>query len=492
MGSPSQAGIFPRKASSGQPGIARFTGYLVVAGLLNALIVAYLICYLPPAHAPTARSLFVRALIYVAVASLAGLAGERFYWNRSETPFETDPPLSFALFALACAAGWVWVPSVVLLSRQDSPASPALAAIGAAILAAGLRRVVPTASLLRRHASGTEFGTRELFADSVLTHRREVHGYIIALCIYATACSLITRYYLNAATPLALAAFLFAWKATLEPVDLPDERKTRSRAGRRLALVTLPAILATLFALLFDVEHRNRVSIANAAALSGVNGSSRSGGSSQKAGHTARNSAIGVSGYESIILWPVQEKKQIVAPLTPPTQPLAPGTTKPRVIRFDGPYWYFQPPNNRPGPTAFQAHDTPLAVDIESRNFLPLVMEAHQSLGSSVRLARCREIQVAIENSENHPGPIALGVLLTDLASPGKPTLYLGQQPVATSQPGQFRIKSLAASEAVRFPVPAQDKIRKFDEITVMFFPDGEHFELGPKISIEQFELFPR
>jgi hypothetical protein len=34
--------------------------------------------------------------------------------------------------------------------------------------------------------------------------------------------------------------------------------------------------------------------------------------------------------------------------------------------------------------------------------------------------------------------------------------------------------------------------LRKFDEITVMLLPDFEHSTIGPKIAIEQFELFPR
>jgi hypothetical protein len=38
----------------------------------------------------------------------------------------------------------------------------------------------------------------------------------------------------------------------------------------------------------------------------------------------------------------------------------------------------------------------------------------------------------------------------------------------------------------------ATEAMRKFDEITVMLLPDVEHFMVGPKIAIEQFELQPR
>ncbi|MHB2006950.1 MAG: hypothetical protein ACYCOX_02760 [Acidobacteriaceae bacterium] len=119
-------------------------------------------------------------------------------------------------------------------------------------------------------------------------------------------------------------------------------------------------------------------------------------------------------------------------------------------------------------------------------------MEAHQSLGIPIDLARCREIQVDIENRDNRPGTIALAVLLTDSASPGKPTLYLGQQPVVTSEQGHFAFNSSPAHEVLSFPVPEHAKIRKFDGITVMFLADVEDMQVGPKIAIQQFNLLPR
>ena len=60
-----------------------------------------------------------------------------------------------------------------------------------------------------------------------------------------------------------------------------------------------------------------------------------------------------------------------------------------------------QPPNKIPGPTAHQAHGTPLGYEIESINSTPLMMEAHQTLGMAIPIARCREIQVEIENRDN-------------------------------------------------------------------------------------------
>jgi hypothetical protein len=93
-----------------------FIVFVVAAGLLNSLIAAFLLCHLPESHSPSLTSIFVRALIYVAVGLLGGIAGIWFYWNRPSSPFRVAPPVSFGLFALICSATWVWAPSAVLLS----------------------------------------------------------------------------------------------------------------------------------------------------------------------------------------------------------------------------------------------------------------------------------------------------------------------------------------------------------------------------------------
>jgi hypothetical protein len=166
--------------------------------------------------------------------------------------------------------------------------------------------------------------------------------------------------------------------------------------------------------------------------------------------------------------------------------------TKPLVIRFDGPYWYFRPPRRSPGSRAHVVHGTPLGVNIRSTDFVPLLMEARQSLGAAIQLTCCREIQVTIENHDNIPGRIALGILLTDSTSIGKPTLYLDQQPVISTEPDHFSVKSSPVQEVLRFPVPNHPRIDKFDEITVIFFPDTERAKAGAKIAIQEFQLLPR
>ncbi|HEV2484058.1 MAG TPA: hypothetical protein VGT08_00865 [Terracidiphilus sp.] len=466
--------------------MSKFTAYVVLAGLLNAAIAAFLFFRLPADHTPSFRSLLIRAMFYVAFSVLAGAGGARFYWNRFSIPFTTDPPLSFQLFALVNACAWVWVPAVVLLSRQDSPVSSVLSALGAALLADGLRHIIPFEADSRDlRAPTARWESGELFAATLYTPPRETHGYVIALCIYATGYFLINHYFLNAGAPFAVAAFLFAWKRTLvQQPTAPSE--TRSRAAHRLAVVAAAAVLVTLFVMLFGIGHRNRVE----AALAGANGT----GGDAAANHLSQGGVYvpGISGYQSIILWPVPEKPQIVAPVLANISPFAARTAKPLVIQFDGPYWYFQPPGQRPGPGAHEGRGNPLSVNIEANNFVPLNMEAVQNLASPIRLATCREVQVMIQNRDNLRGMIGLGVELTDSTAPGKPSVSLGQQTILSSQSDQFAVKLAPVDEVLRFTVPSHAPLRKFDQITVRYFPGPEHWQVGAKIAIDQFELVPR
>jgi hypothetical protein len=495
MASPTQIGLatYPARA---QPGTMRYFGFIVTAGLLNSLIAAFLFLHLPDAHAPTITTLVVRASIFVLVGALAGTAGAWYYWRRPASPFLVDPPIPFRLFALASAAGWVWVPAVVLLSREDSPVTCPTAILGAALLATALRQAMPTRDL---HLLATATAQdHALFSATLHTARREFHGYLLAIGLYIAGYELVNGWILDAGGLLALCAFLFVWKWTQEPPaparDKLHSRKQTARSVRRLAYILLPAVLVTLFALLYGVEHRNRLE-AIASAKSRDNTQPPGDAAAQTSEPNAPPSENGLSGYQSIILWPLPQKKEILPPIPRPASLLAPGTTKPLIIRFDGPYFYFQPPHKGPSPTALQVRGTPLIHDFQSNNFMPLVMEAHQTLGSAIPLARCREIQVGILSSDNRPGVINVAVLLGHSSAPSN-QLYLGQQPVLSSQPDHFAFKPTAAAETLRFAIPdsgpASAKLRSFDQITVLFLPDDANYDQGSKVAIQQFQLIPR
>jgi len=183
MASPTQASIFAVEADSQRTGLTASAGFLAIAGVLNSLIAAFLFLRLPPPQSPSLSALLLRSSLYVGVTILAGMAGAWFYWRRCSAHFNSDPPLSFTLFALTNAAGWVWVPSVVFLSRQDSFVTAIMASFGAAIIATGLRKLTPpTMGIFQLQPLASESEPGELFAQSLRTVPREAYGYVLCYC----------------------------------------------------------------------------------------------------------------------------------------------------------------------------------------------------------------------------------------------------------------------------------------------------------------------
>jgi hypothetical protein len=74
----------------------------------------------------------------------------------------------------------------------------------------------------------------------------------------------------------------------------------------------------------------------------------------------------------------------------------------------------------------------------------------------------------------------------------GKPSLYLGTKPIVSTEPGHFAFKPRPVTEELTFAIPAYGGLKKFDDITVLFFPDEERLTLGARIGIDQFELMPK
>jgi hypothetical protein len=101
-------------------------------------------------------------------------------------------------------------------------------------------------------------------------------------------------------------------------------------------------------------------------------------------------------------------------------------------------------------------------------------------------------MQVTVRNGDNRRGRIDVGVLLTDSTGRGKPTMDLGIKPIVSTETENFSIKVNPVHEDLTFTIPAHGGIRKFDEITVFFFPEQQRSTLGARVGIEQFELMPR
>lgn len=457
--------------------IGRFFAFVVAAGVINALLSGFLVCRLPESYAPSLSSLLVRAAIYVALGAASGAAGAWIYWNNPASPFRDSAPINFRLFALAGAAGWAWMPALILFYQQVTALTALVAAVAAFALAAALREIPIELDMKWPSFARGNSDEPELFSDTFLRPRSEGTGMLIAIAIYAGGFAIVDHSFLGASMLLGLATFLVGWRRTV------PRRKHRSheviRAALRLAAIALPAVLVTAWALLDGVAYRNhRLAVSAAQAASG------NPNSAEKA--AAKTSLHGLGGYESVILWPWPEKKQIVAPILTESSFLAPGTTRPLTIRFDGPYWYLQPPDQRPGSDAHQAHGSPLGVRIEANNSLPLVMEARQRLGESIPLTRCGRIEVELENRDEHLGVVAVVLLLEDSSAKNHLQLDAGRQQLVTGEP------ETSGPQSFQFPLPLHGPIRRFDSVTVMLLPESGHDRIGPRVAVRELRLYPR
>lgn len=464
---------------------ATYVAAVLVAGSLGTFLVELSLCRWPAPHPLSPTAAFFKAATCISIALLSGAAINRFLWF----PSRMAPSVSLSLFTMASAIGWIWIPSVVLLSRQRSIAALPVAALAAAMMASGLRKIMPAATRVRPNSSLPGQGKeRELFAEYLNTAHREMHGFIIAVCLYGGLFAWHGKSLIVASFLLALCAFVLSWKLRGDAPHGSENRENRSRAALRLARATSTAVLVTMGLLLLGLPHG---AFSGAMGISDSNRTPSGRRVPQQHKGTA-NPVSGLSGYERIILWPLPEKKKIVVPT--PSKFLRAGlnTSKPMTIPFAGAYWYFQPRDNGVGTRAHVARGSPLTVNIRSTNHIPLIMEAHQALGAPIPLVCCREMQVTIENSDNAPGMIAIGALLTDSTSLGKPTFYLGQQTVISTEPSRFTVKSSPVPEVLHFPIPDHSRIEEFDEITIVFFPDSERPYTGAKIAIKQFDLVPR
>ena len=445
---------------------------------MNAAICGFVLFRLPESNAPSLSSLLLRAAVYVVLGAVGGTAGAWVYWNNPASPFRDSAPVDFRLFALVCAAGWIWIPAMIFLYYDRITALTALvAAIAAFGLAAGLRRIPMDLEAERPAYAFWRAEEQELFADAFLRPQSEGSGMLIALAIYAGGFAVAMHSFLCASMLLGVAGFLLGWRRTVQRREAQSHEMIR--ASFRLAVIALPAVLITAWALLSGVAYRNRM-----AAQADVQAAEGKTNVTENAG--AKNASRGFGGYESVILWPFPEKKQIEAPLVAERSLLGPGTTRPLVLRFDGPYWYLQPPDRRPGPNAHQAHGSPLGVHIEANNSLPLVMEARQRLSAPIALERCGKVEVELVNRDQHLGVVAVVVLLEDSESKGHLQLDVGRQQLVTGEP------ETAGLQSFQFRVPERGVIRRFDSIAVMLLPESGHDHVGPRVAVSELRLYPR
>jgi hypothetical protein len=200
-------------------------------------------------------------------------------------------------------------------------------------------------------------------------------------------------------------------------------------------------------------------------------------------------------GNPGIILWP---EKLVRTKLVAPSAVLGDGwlnrsrSSKPLVIPFDGVYWFFKAPDIGPPLSSRQAHGSPELLNIRSTDFRPLSMEAHENLGSTIDLDCCDKVEVVIRSADRYPGTVSLELVLINGSVPGKPSQSLGRIMVESSQRWKIYGTQPLTRETLRFTIPANPAIRRFDELKVLFRLDSARADYAARIAIDHFVLVPR
>jgi hypothetical protein len=448
---------------------------LLVVGLLNSAVAAW--SWPPHIYLnPSLRVLIVQSVWYALLPALTGIAASwifaRLFWAQI--------PLRFGLFAVYSGVAWLLVAPVPMLIERRSALGLVFMILAGLAMAACLRRF----GLIREEGSLNQVRVERsgLFAGLPSSSSGMAYAFVIAVGLECALIPFSRQELFIAGLLLALVVFVLRWR--LVAISLAPKRIQENQASAGLR-VTSAFVLAVLMLAVAIRQH----SESDIGDTEGANNAKPPG----EMRPVVSDQSVGANGaYKGVILWTVAQKKEIVSPAPLSLASLNRLRARPVVIPFDGSYWYFQPPNESPGRDPHVAHGDPTAIDIRSTNRLPLMMEAHQSLGARIDLDCCGELGLNVRNGDNREGKVSLGVILTDSTLPGKPSLSLGGMPVASTQVDHFSIKSSPTEEVLRYPIPAQSKIRKFDQITVVFFPSDEWSVTGSKIAIQQFELVPR
>jgi hypothetical protein len=435
-----------------------------VAAVVGVVVVLGLIGFFFPAPRPqslTWRSLLLVSAGLLAFASVVSAGVARWIGRR-----RTGSP---SIMEAAWMAG-LWAPVWVLGFKAPSVLT----------VLAGLLCAASVAWLLKRYdieqgGIATERRAGALFwmDDSKALIRVILPSVAVAVIAEGTVIAMVGERYRLASLLAAGDAAALMWR-----VASKGSARSVSRS-QKIVLLNL-AFLLTVVVLLPYLKGQRLFSVGDMVAKRAVGG---------RPGDKAAEKANDSDGYTGIILLPLTETHTtIVAPRRKDSASVSGRPAQPMVIPFDGVYWYFKAPDRRPRPSARVVKGSSTKAVIRSADRYPLLMEAHQRLGSRIDLECCSGVQVVLQNADRRPGAIALELWFTDSLQP-RSRSYLGTVTIPSSEVEGAR--DLPAEETMAFAVPASAVGREFDEITVVVRPAPERARAGAQVAIHRFVLLP-
>ncbi len=464
----------------------------LIAGLLVAGGIAYLGCRQPRQYLLSWPDLFRSAterVLLVFVACNATVWSLRLSWRDQSKLGRHAPILRTSLDA-------IWLVPIILLLCEDSCWAIPITGLTIASSTRLFRSLLDRSDV----AETKEPWSLRLFPDAYglpNTSRRHPHlliAVIMTLCAEGAAVSALAGFSFSAAVFVGISSAVWTWFFTAEQAPFNQDTRSPIRVVTTVAL----AIIITATSLIPYLKHTGGsggLSIFFTNTL-GQRIPPRTQQELTSREQTAEGSESDFGdAYSGIVLW---AKKQTLTPLVAPAPILGryqPGISRsadPLVVPFSGVYWFFKAPDAHPPKGSREAHGSPELVTTRSTDRRPLLMEAHQNLGTLIDLNCCNRIQVAIRNTDRYPKTVSLELILTDTSVPKRPSQSLGVIMVKSTRPWRLYGDRPPVSETLTFAIPAHSVINRFDEVTVVFRLDPARADFGAKIGIENFVLIPR
>jgi len=204
-------------------------------------------------------------------------------------------------------------------------------------------------------------------------------------------------------------------------------------------------------------------------------------------------SAVVVVGpvFPGIELYPdVERHVRLVAPSLPGIRNFGAPRSDSLSIPFDGVYWFWRGPSDRPPSNSVVMHGTPSARFFRSTDGDGMSMEARQNLGFAVDPKRYGAIEIFIENADPFPNTVSILLKIRNTTGPHNRSLTLGMEDV--SAPATSIGSGAATSQVLRFRIPSAIPIGSFDELTVSYYLKGARSNRSARIAIDRFRLVPR
>jgi hypothetical protein len=201
--------------------------------------------------------------------------------------------------------------------------------------------------------------------------------------------------------------------------------------------------------------------------------------------------AVLVAGpvFAGVELYPeVKPHIRLVAPPLIGTRGSGVDRSDPLSIPFEGVYWFWRGPSDRPPLNSVVMHGSPSAQFFRSTDGDGMSMEARQNLGFAVDPKRYGAIEIFIQNVDPFPNTVSILLKVRSTAAAGKRVLSLGMQDV--SAPASSA--GTGNTQMLRFLIPTGIPIGSFDELTVSYYLKGARSDRSARIAIDRFRLVPR